>query len=79
MARRFDLILVIMVMESFAIGFLMLFLSTDSRAAALTNGVTDPFINEFVFNHTGSDANEFVEIFGSPTTDGFPEKRSGKK
>ncbi|MPZ11262.1 MAG: hypothetical protein GEU89_13795 [Kiloniellaceae bacterium] len=26
-------------------------------------------INEFVFNHTGSDDHEFVEIFGDPNTD----------
>ena len=26
-------------------------------------------INEFVFNHTGSDTNEFVEILGDPNTD----------
>ncbi|MBN2500061.1 MAG: ExeM/NucH family extracellular endonuclease [Anaerolineales bacterium] len=26
-------------------------------------------INEFVFNHTGTDTNEFVEIFGEPNTD----------
>ena len=29
----------------------------------------DPVINEFVFNHTGTDTNEFVEIFGDPSTD----------
>jgi predicted extracellular nuclease len=28
-----------------------------------------PLINEFVFNHTGTDTHEFVEIFGSPNTD----------
>ncbi|MEJ2555266.1 MAG: hypothetical protein P8186_03350 [Anaerolineae bacterium] len=26
-------------------------------------------INEFVFNHTGTDTNEYVEIFGDPNTD----------
>ena len=26
-------------------------------------------INEFVFNHSGSDAGEFVEVFGDPNTD----------
>lgn len=26
-------------------------------------------INEFVFNHTGTDTNEYVEIFGDPSTD----------
>jgi hypothetical protein len=29
----------------------------------------DPVINEFVFNHTGTDQFEFVEIYGSPGTD----------
>ncbi|MCG8491764.1 MAG: hypothetical protein MI743_09140, partial [Sneathiellales bacterium] len=28
-----------------------------------------PIINEFVFNHTGSDTNEFVEIMGDANTD----------
>ncbi|MBO6824966.1 MAG: choice-of-anchor I family protein [Sneathiella sp.] len=28
-----------------------------------------PIINEFVFNHTGSDTNEFVEIMGDPNAD----------
>ncbi len=28
-----------------------------------------PRINEFVFNHTGSDTNEFIEIFGDPNAD----------
>lgn len=37
---------------------------SSSRAA---NGV--PVINEFVFNHTGTDTNEFVELFGTPNTD----------
>ncbi|HSM56940.1 MAG TPA: ExeM/NucH family extracellular endonuclease [Candidatus Sulfomarinibacteraceae bacterium] len=29
----------------------------------------DPVINEFVFNHTGTDTHEYVEVFGSPNTD----------
>lgn len=29
----------------------------------------DPVINEFVFNHTGTDTHEFVEVFGDPSTD----------
>jgi hypothetical protein len=29
----------------------------------------DPVINEFVFNHTGTDTNEYVEIFGEANTD----------
>jgi hypothetical protein len=28
-----------------------------------------PLINEFVFNHTGTDTHEFVEIFATPSTD----------
>jgi len=31
--------------------------------------VTLPSINEFVFNHTGSDTNEYVEFLGAPNTD----------
>ena len=27
-----------------------------------------PLINEFVINHTGSDVNEFIEVFGVPNT-----------
>jgi len=30
---------------------------------------SDPLINEFVFNHTGSDTNEYVEVFGDPSAD----------
>jgi predicted extracellular nuclease len=29
----------------------------------------DPLINEFVFNHTGSDTEAFIEVFGDPSTD----------
>ncbi|WP_340198552.1 lamin tail domain-containing protein [Ascidiimonas sp. W6] len=32
-------------------------------------GTPEPVINEFVFNHTGSDTDEFVEIKGTPNTD----------
>lgn len=39
-------------------------LFTNSASSA-----TDPVINEFVCNHTGTDINEFVEIFGDPSTD----------
>ena len=28
-----------------------------------------PVINEFVFNHTGTDTHEFVEVFGDPSAD----------
>jgi hypothetical protein len=30
--------------------------------------VANPLINEFVFNHAGPDTNEFIEVFGSPST-----------
>ena len=30
---------------------------------------SDPLLNEFVHNHTGSDTNEYVEVFGDPGTD----------
>lgn len=29
----------------------------------------DPIINEFVFNHTGSDTNEYIEFLGTPSSD----------
>jgi hypothetical protein len=31
--------------------------------------VSDPVINEFVFNHVGTDTHEYVEIFGDPNAD----------
>lgn len=31
--------------------------------------VTPPLVNEFVFNHTGVDSNEFVEVLGDPNQD----------
>ena len=37
--------------------------------AAALGGVTDPLINEFVFNHTGADTHEFVESLGDPNGD----------
>ncbi len=41
-------------------------LMTASTAAT---AATDPLLNEFVFNHTGTDTSEFVEVFGDPSTD----------
>lgn len=45
----------------------------DGLGAHTTNcngpTVTDPKINEFVFNHTGTDTNEYVEVFGDANTD----------
>jgi uncharacterized protein len=32
-------------------------------------GPTHPIINEFVFNHVGTDTHEYVEIYGDPDTD----------
>ncbi len=31
--------------------------------------VSDPKINEFVANHTGTDTNEYIEVYGDPSTD----------
>jgi predicted extracellular nuclease len=33
------------------------------------SGAVEPKINEFVFNHVGTDTHEYAEIFGSPDTD----------
>jgi uncharacterized protein len=33
------------------------------------SGGVDPLINEFVFNHVGTDTHEYVEIFGEPNQD----------
>ncbi|GAB4574360.1 MAG: ExeM/NucH family extracellular endonuclease [Anaerolineae bacterium] len=38
-------------------------------APRITAQAADPVINEFVFNHTGTDTNEFIEVFGTPNTD----------
>ena len=40
-----------------------------SIAAAAQGTAVAPTINEFVFNHTGSDTDEFIEVFGDPNTD----------
>jgi hypothetical protein len=42
---------------------LLLALRTPASAAI------DPVLNEFVFNHTGTDTHEFVEVVGDPSTD----------
>ena len=34
-----------------------------------TPAAAQPVINEFVANHTGADTNEYIEVFGSPSTD----------
>jgi predicted extracellular nuclease len=36
---------------------------------AVVSGPTDPVINEFVANHTGSDTQAFVEVLGDASTD----------
>ena len=47
--------------------------ATASTYNAVNNnqifGAPEPLINEFVFNHTGADTDEFVEIKGVPNTD----------
>lgn len=42
-------------------------LSLLSGAVAVASPGT-PVINEFVFNHTGTDTHEYVELFGDPST-----------
>ncbi len=41
----------------------------NSQSFACGTAVADPLINEFVFNHTGSDDTEYIEIVGTPSTD----------
>lgn len=48
---------------------LLLALLMGAMGSVLAQGPAVPVINEFVFNHTGSDNTEFVEIFGDPNTD----------
>ena len=40
-----------------------------SHTSDCGGGPSDPVINEFVFNHTGSDTQAFIEVFGSSTAD----------
>ncbi len=40
-----------------------------SHTATCGSGPADPVLNEFVFNHAGTDTAEFVEVLGSPNTD----------
>ena len=45
-------------------------LSNEVSGTVTIYSVTPPpVINEFVFNHTGTDTNEFVEIFATPNAD----------
>lgn len=41
----------------------------DGQSFTGTVTPTAPLLNEFVFNHVGTDTHEFVEIFGDPNTD----------
>jgi len=47
-------------------GLTLLAVLLGTSAAAAQN---DPVINEFVFNHTGTDTNEYIEVAGDPATD----------
>ncbi len=38
-------------------------------AGGASGQTADPLINEFVFNHAGTDTNAFIEIYGAPDTD----------
>ena len=52
------------------IAALAFFLShPGSVPARAENGASDPVINEFVVDHTGTDTHEFIEIYGDPNTD----------
>lgn len=51
-------------MKHLATGTLLVFIATPAFGQ-----VGDPVINEFVANHTGSDVNEFIEVFGDADTD----------
>ncbi|MDY7075450.1 MAG: ExeM/NucH family extracellular endonuclease, partial [Chloroflexota bacterium] len=44
-------------------------LNTPGDVNQLVVSVADPLVNEFVFNHTGSDTEAFIEVFGDPATD----------
>jgi len=41
----------------------------NGQTFGVVSGPTDPVINEFVANNTGSDSGAFVEVFGDPSTD----------
>ncbi len=43
--------------------------NTATPLAPCTGPPADPVINEFVANHTGTDSEAFVELFGAPSTD----------
>ena len=43
--------------------------NTPGAVNAAIIGSTDPVLNEFVADHTGTDSEAFVEVFGDPNTD----------
>jgi predicted extracellular nuclease len=49
--------------------FALLALAAFAAPAPAAAQPADPLINEFVFNHVGTDTDEFVEIAGDPGTD----------
>jgi hypothetical protein len=49
------------------VGMALLALLASASTVALA--ATDPLLNEFVFNHTGTDTSEYVEVAGDPETD----------
>jgi predicted extracellular nuclease len=44
-------------------------LNTPDAENQTSGAAADPVINEFVFNHTGPDTSEFIEVWGDPSTD----------
>jgi hypothetical protein len=55
--------------QSIGILVLVALLLSVMAGAGPTLAQPDPMINEFVFNHTGADTHEYVEIYGAPSTD----------
>jgi predicted extracellular nuclease len=47
----------------------ILFVILLAAAGGVQAAHGEPLINEFVFNHTGTDTHEYVEVFGAPDTD----------
>ncbi|MEA3439256.1 MAG: ExeM/NucH family extracellular endonuclease [Chloroflexota bacterium] len=53
----------------FALTLIFSLIAMPVSTVAAQDGRGDPVINEFVFNHTGTDTHEFVEILGAVSTD----------
>jgi predicted extracellular nuclease len=51
------------------VGLIVLLASLMMVGGVVAQTTTDPVINEYVANHTGSDTHEFVEILGDANTD----------